>query len=255
MYKYSGKTVVVTGASSGIGEEIARRFYLAGANVAMCSRSIERINAAAENFAPAGDQRILAVAADTQNVAAIRRLCKSAADRYGGVDIWINNAGIEKRTPAEKIEEEEFDAIIATNLKGYFFGCQAAARDMLARGAGGVIINITSVQAVTTVLGMSHYASTKAAVTQLTKNLAREWARSGIRVNSIGPGSIPTEINREVYKDPAVEKDMCNRIPMGRRGDTAYIADAALFLASDSASYITGQTLFVDGGVSVVLGC
>ena len=120
--------------------------------------------------------------------------------------------------------------------------------------AGGAIINIGSVNAVTVVPGQAVYAATKAGISQMTKSLAREWGRQGIRVNCIGPGSIPTLINREIYKDPEVERAMCEKIPMGRRGRTEEIADAALFLASDFASYITGQTLFVDGGLTLVHG-
>ena len=254
MFDYTNRVAAVTGASSGIGLEIARRFYLAGASLALCSRSEERVRAAVSGWAEANDPRVLIVAADTSIIEDIYRFCDLAVERFGHIDVWVNNAGIERPMPSIEMTQESFDAVVNTNFRGYYFGCQQAARDMLRRGKGGSIINIGSVNAVTVVPGQAVYAASKAAVSQMTKLFAREWGRDGIRVNCVAPGSIPTKINAEKYKDPAAEAAMREKIPMGRRGGVGEIADAVLYLASEQASYITGQTLFVDGGLTLVHG-
>lgn len=254
MFDYTNKVVAITGASSGIGREIARQFYLAGASVALCSRSAERVYAAMEGWAAPEDPRVLVCAADTSRVEDIRAFRDAAAERFGRIDVWVNNAGIEHPMPTVDMTPEIFDAVVNTNFRGYYFGCQAAAQDMLGRKAPGAIVNIGSVNAITVVPGQAVYAATKAAISQMTKLFAREWGRDGIRVNCVAPGSIPTKINAEKYKDPAAHQAMCEKVPMGRRGDVGEIADAVLYLASEKASYITGQTLFVDGGLTLVHG-
>ena len=254
MLQYTGKVVVVTGASSGIGLEIARRFYEEGASLALCSRSEERVRRAVSDWADPEDPRLLLTAADTSRVEDIRQFRDAAGDRFGRIDVWVNNAGIEHPMPTVDMTQEIFDAVVNTNFRGYYFGCQCAAQEMLRRGEGGAIINIGSVNAVTVVPGQAVYAATKAAISQMTKLFAREWGRDGIRVNCVAPGSIPTAINAEKYKDPRADAAMREKIPMGRRGDVGEIADAVLYLASNRASYITGQTLFVDGGLTLVHG-
>lgn len=254
MFDYTDRVVAITGASSGIGLEIARRFYLAGANLALCSRSEERVRGAVSSWVKADDPRVLIVSADTSIIKDIYRFCDIAVERFGRIDVWVNNAGIERPMPTIDMTQEIFDAVVNTNFRGYFFGCQRAARDMLQRGKGSSIINIGSVNAVTVVPGQAVYAAAKAAVSQMTKLFAREWGRDGIRVNCVAPGSIPTKINAEKYKDPAADAAMREKIPIGRRGDVSEIADAVLYLASEQASYITGQTLFVDGGLTLVHG-
>ncbi len=254
MFDFSDKVVAVTGASSGIGKAIAEAFYEAGATLALCSRSSERVHAAVTEFADPEDPRILIHSADTSKVEDINAFCSLAVERFGRIDIWVNNAGIEHPLPTVEMTQEIFDSIVHTNFRGYYFGCQCAAKDMLRRKASGLILNIGSVNAVTVVVGQAVYAATKAAISQMTKSFAREWGRDGIRVNCVAPGSIPTKINEEKYKDPAAERDMCGKIPMGRRGKTEEVADVVLYLASDRASYITGQTIFVDGGLTLVHG-
>ena len=254
MFDYTGKIVAITGASSGIGHEIASAFYGAGASLALCSRSSQRVRDAVSSFADPDDERLLIMDCDTTEVPQIRAFRDAAVKRFGRIDIWINNAGIEHPCPTVDVTEEIFDSVVHTNFRGYYFGCQAAAQHMIARGEGGVILNIGSVNAVTVVVGQAVYAGTKAAISQITRSFAREWGRDGIRVNCIGPGSIPTKINEAKYRDPAAEKAMCDKIPMGRRGKRSEVADVALFLASDESSYITGQTLFVDGGLTLCHG-
>ena len=251
MFDFTGQVIAITGASSGIGLEIARKFYLAGARLALCSRSEERGRSAVADWANTSDARLLIISADTSIIKDIYRFRDAAVERFGRIDVWVNNAGIEHPMPTVEMTQEIFDAVVNTNFRGYYFGCQSAAQDMLRRGEGGTIVNIGSVNAVTVVPGQAVYAATKAAISQMTKLFAREWGRDGIRVNCVGPGSIPTRINEEKYKVPGAEKAMREKIPMGRRGDVSEVADAVLYLASGEASYITGQNLFVDGGMSV----
>ncbi|WP_418724069.1 SDR family NAD(P)-dependent oxidoreductase [Dysosmobacter sp.] len=254
MFDFTGQVIAITGASSGIGLEIARKFYLAGARLALCSRSEERVRSAVADWADTSDARLLIISADTSIIKNIYRFRDAAVERFGRIDVWVNNAGIEHPMPTVEMTQEIFDAVVNTNFRGYYFGCQSAAQDMLRRGEGGTIVNIGSVNAVTVVPGQAVYAATKAAISQMTKLFAREWGRDGIRVNCVGPGSIPTRINEEKYKVPGAEKAMREKIPMGRRGDVSEVADAVLYLASGEASYITGQTLFVDGGLTLVHG-
>ena len=252
MFDFTDRVVAVTGASGiGIGRVIAERFFRAGAKLAICSRSEERILQSAREIAGQDGGRMLAMAADTSRREEVWRFVDRTVECFGRIDVLVNNAGVQFPKPSLEVTEEDWQRTVDTNLKGYFFASQRAAKYMT---AGGAIINIGSVNAVTVVPGQAVYAATKAGISQMTKSLAREWGRQGIRVNCIGPGSIPTLINREIYKDPEVERAMCEKIPMGRRGRTEEIADAALFLASDFASYITGQTLFVDGGLTLVHG-
>ena len=252
-FDYTDKVVAITGASSGIGREIAMAFYECGAKLALCSRSAERVREAISDFAQPDDPRILIVTADTANVPEIHAFRDAAVKHFGRIDVWVNNAGIEHPCPTVEVTEEIFNSVVHTNFRGYYFGCQAAAQTMSPQG-GGVFINIGSVNAVTVVVGQAVYAGTKAAISQITTSFAREWGKDGIRVNCIGPGSIPTKINEEKYKVPGAEEAMCAKIPMGRRGKRSEIADVALYLASERATYITGQTLFVDGGLTLCHG-
>ena len=252
-FDYTGTVVAITGASSGIGLEIAKAFYEAGASLALCSRSADRVREAVKSFVAPDDARVFISSCDSSVVSNIRAFRDAAVQRFGRIDVWVNNAGIEHPCPTVDVSEEIFDSVVHTNFRGYYFGCQAAAQDMLKRRSG-VIINIGSVNAVTVVVGQAVYAGTKAAISQMTKSFAREWAPDGIRVNCIGPGSIPTKINEAKYKVPGAEEAMCAKIPMGRRGQRSEIADVALYLASDASSYITGQTIFVDGGLTLCHG-
>ncbi len=252
-FDYTGTVVAITGASSGIGLEIAKAFYEAGASLALCSRSADRVREAVKSFVAPDDAHVFITSCDSSVVSDIRAFRDAAVQRFGRIDVWVNNAGIEHPCPTVDVSEEIFDSVVHTNFRGYYFGCQAAAQDMLKRRSG-VIINIGSVNAVTVVVGQAVYAGTKAAISQMTKSFAREWAPDGIRVNCIGPGSIPTKINEAKYKVPGAEEAMCAKIPMGRRGQRSEIADVALYLASDASSYITGQTIFVDGGLTLCHG-
>lgn len=251
---YDNKVVVVTGASSGIGEHIARRFYEEGASVAVCSRSRERIERAVSIYANLHDSRIMAVAADMTDRSAVSTFMAAVVERFDRIDILINNAGLSHPKPTVEVLPEDFDVTVQTKFQGYFFMSQAAARNMLHRGEGGTIVQIGSAQSATVIPGQAVYASVNAGIVQMTRSLAREWGKAGIRVNCIAPGSIHTPENAARYADPVVEKAMCEKIPLGYRGYVEQIADAVFFLTGEQSTYITGQTLYVDGGLSLCQG-
>lgn len=251
---FEGKVVVITGASRGIGEHLACRYYDEGADIAVCSRSQERIDNAVLNYAASGDPHVLAMATDMTDRAAIANFADAVIRRFGKIDILINNAGLSRSKPTVDVLGEDWDVTVNTKLQGYFFMSQAAARNMLRRSEGGCIVHIGSVQSATVVVGQAIYASVNAGIVQMTRSFAREWGKAGIRVNCIAPGSIHTPENALHYADPVVEKAMCDKIPLGYRGYVEQIADAAFFFSSGASSYITGQTLYVDGGLSLIQG-
>jgi len=254
MGQFDNKVVVVTGASSGIGEHIARRFYEAGASIAVCSRSQERIEKAVSAYADLADPRVMAVAADMTDRADVTAFMDAVVKRFGRIDILVNNAGLSHPKPTVEVLPEDFDVTVQTKFQGYFFMSQAAARDMIRRGEGGAIVQIGSVQSATVIPGQAVYASVNAGIVQMTRSLAREWGKSGIRVNCIAPGSIHTPENAARYADPAVGKAMCDKIPLGYRGYVEQIADVTFFLTSEPSAYVTGQTIYVDGGLSLCQG-
>ena len=255
MFDYKGKAVVVTGASGiGIGKVIAKHFYEAGASVAICSRDAQRIEQAAQEIAGDDRTRMFAMAASTRDVSALRAFGAAAVQRFGKLDIWVNNAGVHYPKPSLEVTEEDWDNTVDVNLRGYFFGAQFAAEQMIRQGTGGSIVNIGSVNSQIVTIGETVYAATKAGISKMTTNLAREWGPQAIRVNCIAPGSVPTLMNKEQYSDIRVHQAMCDKLPLRRRGKADEIADAVLYVASPYASYITGQTLYVDGGLTVVCG-
>jgi NAD(P)-dependent dehydrogenase (short-subunit alcohol dehydrogenase family) len=254
-YDFSEKVVAVTGASGiGIGKEIARQFFQAGAKVSICSRSKEHIEKTKEEIASSDPDRMLAVAANMMEVEGARYFIHETVAHFGKIDVLVNNAGVNKRGPSLDVAKEDWDYVVNTKMRGYFFCAQSAAADMIQRREPGNIVNISSANAQICTIGSAVYAATNAAVVQMTKSLAREWGPNGIRVNAIGPGSIPTLMNQDKYSDPAVVKALCDSLPLRRRGRTDEIAAVVLFLASEQSSYITGQTIFADGGLTLCIG-
>lgn len=254
MFDFRDQAVVVTGASGiGIGNAIARHFYAAGAKLAICSHDAERIRLAAEEISGRDTDRMFATEADTSCVESIRDFADAVIRRYGRIDVWVNNAGIHFPKPSLEVTPDDWNNTVNVNLRGYFFGAQAAAKAMIEQG-GGCIVNIGSVNKTIVTVGETVYAATKAGISKMTENLAREWGPSGIRVNCVAPGSIPTLMNQKQYANLRVHQAMCDKLPLRRRGEAREIADGVLFLASPYASYITGQTLFIDGGLSIVCG-
>ena len=246
MFDFRDQVVVVTGASGiGIGNVIARHFYAAGAKLAICSHDQARIRLAAEEIAGQDTGRMFAMEADTGSVGSIRAFAEAAVRQYGRIDVWVNNAGIHFPKPSLEVTQEDWDSTVNVNLRGYFFGAQAAAKVMLGQG-GGCIVNIGSVNKAIVTVGETVYAATKAGISKMTENLAREWGPGGIRVNCVAPGVIRTDMVEVLGEETLA--DLARETPMGRLGKPEEVAAAVAFFANEGASFITGQVLTADGG-------
>jgi NAD(P)-dependent dehydrogenase (short-subunit alcohol dehydrogenase family) len=248
MTRLSGKVAIVTGAASGIGLACARRFAADGAAVALADISADAGEAAAAALR-AGGAKAIFVATDVTEREAIAALVQRAIAEFGRLDILLNNAGVAPTASVLEMTDEFFDRVLSVNLRSAFMGTQLAAREMVAAGRGGVIINMSSVNALLAIPGLCAYACTKGALHQLTTVAAVELAPHKIRVVAIGPGTILTELARKaVMSDDAGRRKILSRTPLGRAGEPEEVASVAAFLASDDASYITGQTIYPDGG-------
>lgn len=245
-----GKTAIVTGAAGGIGYAIAERFLREGVRVMIADVNAEKGAQAVKDLEKLGEARF--VKADVGKSLDVHNLVASAIDALGDIDILVNNAGIVHGADFLELKEEDFDRVLRVNLKGPFLVGQAVARYMVekVRGGGspGTIINMSSVNAVFAIASQLPYSVSKGGVNQLTKAMALALAPHDIRVNAIGPGSIMTDMLTSVNADPAARDRILSRTPLGRIGDPQEIASIAAFLASDDASYITGQTIYADGG-------
>lgn len=239
MTRLAGKTAIVTGASNGIGAAIAERFVAEGASVLLTDLAEQTGDALARRLG----QRFLR--ADVASAADRAALFDAAAQRWGRLDILVNNAGVMHSAELDELTEEAFDRVIAVNVKAATFATQAAARLMQ---QGGSIINLSSVNAVLAIPNQIPYAISKGAIRQLTNVTAVSLSPRGIRVNAIGPGTIMTEMGRTVLQGEEQRRRILSRTPLGRLGDPEEIASVAVFLASDESSYITGQTIYADGG-------
>lgn len=247
MFRLDGKVAIVTGASSGLGVAFAQGLAEAGADLVLGARRVDRLEETAQLVRDAG-RRVITHATDVADQAQCQALVDAAMAEFGRVDILINNAGIGTAVPATRETTEQFTQVIDVNLNGCYWMAQACGRVM---GKGSSIINISSVLAITTAgLPQAAYAASKAGLLGLTRDLAQQWTnRKGIRVNAIAPGFFASEMT-EQYPPGYLEQQL-SRIPAGRKGDPRELAATAVFLASDAASYITGQTLPVDGGLTI----
>lgn len=244
----TGRTALVTGASSGLGRHFALVLARAGARVAIGARRMDRLVSLAEEIRAVGAEALL-VELDVTDGTSIDQAVGQTADAMAGIDILVNNAGIVVARPALELTADDWDLTIATNLRGAFLVAQAAARRMAGTG-GGSIINIASIAGLRTGGHLSAYAASKAGLIHLTKNLAVDLARNGVRVNAIAPGYIETELNTEFFASKAGE-EMIRRIPQRRLGRPEDLDGPLLLLASDASRYMTGAVLVVDGGHSV----
>lgn len=248
-FDFTGKVVAVTGgAGFGMGNVIAHAFFDAGAMVAICSRKKDRVEKAVEEIGSADPARCAGFTADMTVVEQATGFVDSIVEKFGRIDVLVNNAGVFVSKPSVEVTEADWDYQFNTKPKGYFFTAIAAAKDMMRRGEGGSIINIGSVNAECETYNQVVYAAANAGVAHMTRCLAREWGPANIRVNCIQPGSIPTEINYEKYQDKEVERAMNEKLALGRRGNSLDIAATAMFLADDAANYLTGDVINVDGG-------
>jgi len=246
-FRLDGKVAIVTGASSGLGVAFAQALAEAGADVVLGARRVERLADTAALVEAAG-RRAVSVATDVADPASCQALVDAAMDELGRVDVLVNNAGIGTAVPATRETPEQFREVIDVNLNGCYWMAQACGRVMQ---PGSSIINISSVLGITTAgLPQAAYAASKAGLIGLTRDLAQQWTgRKGIRVNAIAPGFFASEMT-DSYP-PGYLDQMGQRIPMGRKGDPRELAASVVFLASDAAGYITGQTLPVDGGLTI----
>jgi glucose 1-dehydrogenase len=253
-----GKNVLVTGGTSGIGQAIAVRFAEYGANVAInylrtedeAAETEAKVHACVASVRQRGVRDAL-VQGDVSKEDDVVRMFEDTVDRLGSLDVLVNNAGIQISSPSEELSAADFDKVIAVNLRGAFLSAREAIRRFLEQGTPGVIVNVSSVHQLIPKPSYLGYSASKGGMLNLTRSLALEYAGRGIRVNAIGPGATITPINRAWVDDPVKREMVEAHIPMARAGTADEMAGVTCFLASDDAAYITGQTIFVDGGLTL----
>lgn len=248
MIDLTGKRAVVTGASQGIGAAAAVALARAGAKVAFnyksATDSAERTAAAVRD---AGSEAVV-LQGDCGDRAHVDELAAAAVDAWGGIDVWINNAARLMVKPFLEMTDEDWHGLLAANLHGYFYGCRAAAKQMVEQGGGGRIVNVTSIVDIQPIAELSAYVTAKGGILGLTKTLAVELGPHGITVNALSPGATDTPLNAVAYT-PEVRSNYNHRIPLGRIASAEEIAEPIVFLASDASRYVTGVELVVDGGM------
>jgi 2-deoxy-D-gluconate 3-dehydrogenase len=246
-FSLKGKSGIVTGGGSGIGKGMATGLVQAGAEIVIAGRRRERLQETAGEIRQFGGP-VIPAQADVSRMDDIRSLVDRTVKEFGKIDFLFNNAGTNRRNACEDFLERDWNEVINTNLKGPFFLAQAVARVMISQKRKGKIINTTSLIAVQGGKQVPAYAASKGGITQLTKSMANDWARYNILVNAIGPGWVNTELTEPLRQDKERFAEISGRIPLGRWADPDDLAGVAVFLASDASDYITGQTIFVDGG-------
>jgi glucose 1-dehydrogenase len=244
-----GKSAIVTGGNSGIGAAIVLSLAQAGANVAIDYVSNPDATEDLVGQVTALGVQAVGVEADVSKVEDLERLVAAAVSSFGRLDIMVNNAGVETRTSILDTTEKQYEFVLAVNLKSAFFGTQLAAKQMIAQGGGGRIINISSVHEDWPMPGNTAYCLSKGGMRMLTRTAGLELAKHAITVNGVGPGAVDTPINAETESDPAKLKALDAAIPLGRLADPSEIGAVVAFLASDAASYVTASTYFADGGI------
>ena len=246
-FRLDGKVALVTGGARGLGLTMATALAEVGADVALAGRSRGPAEASAAAITAATGRRALAFTADVTRETDVQRLMADVESALGPVGVLVNSAGVNIRGLSAELSVADWDTVIDINLKGTFLCARAAGPGMVTRGWGRVI-NMGSILSVIGIPGRAPYAAAKAGVLNLTRVLALEWAGTGVTANAICPGPFATEMNRTITEDPVKYKEFCRQIPMGRFGELEELAGAAVFLASDASSFVTGSALFVDGG-------
>jgi glucose 1-dehydrogenase len=253
-----GKNVLVTGGTSGIGQAIAVRFAEYGANVAInylrqpeeAEETEEQVHTCLNQVRQTGVKDVL-VQGDVSKEDDVEQMIAETVDQLGGIDVLVNNAGIQISRPSHELSATDFDKVLAVNLRGSFLCAREAIKRFLDAGKGGVIVNVSSVHQLIPKPDYLGYSASKGGMQNLTRTLALEYAAHNIRVNGIGPGATVTPINRAWIDDPVKREQVASHIPLARAGTSDEMAGVTCFLASDDAAYITGQTIFVDGGLTL----
>jgi len=247
LFRLNGRAAIVTGGSKGLGESMAAGLASAGADLLLTSRHADEVEAAARKIAGEFGRKVIGIAADATKPDDVDRVVARALAEFGKIDILINNAGINIRGPIEELSLDQFEQVMATNVTGPWLMCRAVAPHMK-KAKYGRVINISSTLGAVGVAGRTPYASSKGAVVMMTKVLALEWAAHGITVNAICPGPFLTPMNVPIADTDETKRVIIGAVALGRWGELHEIQGAAIFLASDASSYVTGTTLFVDGG-------
>lgn len=247
-YDFAGKTVVVTGSARGIGRHIGERFYEAGANVAFCSRTSKNHERLMQEVAGDDRSHIMTGTVDVAQPAQIDAFFRQVVDRFGAFDVLVNNAGIWEPGDVLEVTEDQWQRVLDTDLKSVFFASQWFCAYHKQQATPGAIVNISSINAVRCRPGCAVYNIAKAGVRAATESFAQDMGQYGIRVNAVGPGSVPTDLNAAAYEKPGAEEAYNATVPLGRRGTKDDIANAVLFLASDDAAYLTGTSIYSEGG-------
>jgi 3-oxoacyl-[acyl-carrier protein] reductase len=248
MQGLQGKGVLVAGASRGIGEATARRFLEEGCRVFICARGAAGVEGTVRELRALGQVEVDGMACDVSDPESVERLVEAAERFLGGIDVLANNAGVAWQEPFLDITLQHWDQVLDINLRGMFLVAQAVAARMVARGRGGAIVNMSSTNAFEGEAGYTHYNSSKGAITMLTRTMAVELGAHGIRVNALCPGKILTPLQGEAEDPGYTARYEREKIPLGRSGTVEEVAAAYAFLASDEATFITGEMLVVDGG-------
>ena len=250
-FSLTGKIAIVTGGGRGIGRSIAEALADAGADVAVAARNLPPLQDAVKAVEAKG-RRAKAYSLDLRSVAALRQLVDDVVRDFGDLDILVNNAGVQLLAPAEDLSEDDWDETLATNLKAPFFLAQAAAKHFIKRGGGGKIVNITSIWAEVGFPLFSAYCAAKGGLLLMTRALTSEWGQHGINVNAVGPTLNITDMTRELVEDEEFSRDYMHKLPPGRFGNPAEVADAVVFLSSSASDFVFGQQLMVDGGYTAI---
>jgi NAD(P)-dependent dehydrogenase (short-subunit alcohol dehydrogenase family) len=251
LFSVAGQVVLVCGASRGIGRAIAEGFAHRGASVVISGRDAATLEATASAITPPGGT-VRPVVCDVTDAAAIDRLVAAVLGDFGRIDTLFNVAGVNRRMPAERLTEQDYDFVVDTNLKGPFLLSLAVGRHMLERGRGSQV-NVVSLNNDRPLVGVLPYAMSKAGLGHMTRALALEWGPRGVRVNAMAPGFILTDLSRKLWAQPAMREWNKANCPLGRLGEPGDLVGTALFLASEASAFLTGQELYVDGGFSAGL--
>jgi NAD(P)-dependent dehydrogenase (short-subunit alcohol dehydrogenase family) len=246
-FRLEGRNAVITGGSKGLGRAIADALAGAGAGVCLVSRHLNEAQAAADQIQSATGQRAIALEADVSDSSQVKPMVERAIAGLGDLDILINNAGTNVRNNIVDYTDEDWHKVLHTNLSSAFYCCRAVGPHLIERGWGRVL-NLASIMALTSLPGRVAYASTKAGLIGMTKTLALEWAPHGITVNALCPGPFATEMNLPLLENPEIREQWTSRIPVGRWGNVEEVGAAALYLCSEPAAFVTGHTLYIDGG-------